>query len=394
MSRLIINNIGPLKHVDVDLKTVNVFIGRQSSGKSTLAKIISFCSWLEKNNEKVHKCLVNGAYKMLNSYSRLSSAYFKKDSSIFYEGENIVYAYNLPKDSALQLSKYTVDSWEHLNEKEFFGHHLYRSVNPKVAYIPAERNFVSAVSNLLEYSEDDDNLQDFVNTWYKAKKKYTENDALSLMGLHAKFFYQESDLSDNVILDSGEKLPLKSASSGLQSVIPLLVLINWLSDGIYEEEKPFSPSEQEKIVEILKGLPEGLKDDKIKRLVERMSGFIKGYVYSHTQFIVEEPEQNLFPETQCELINYLLASINHGKGHRMVLTTHSPYVLNQLNLLFKAYDKNTTIDNASLNYEDTNVYAIENGELRDLKVQNAHLVDPEYLIQFISTIYQQYAELG
>ena len=125
-----------------------------------------------------------------------------------------------------------------------------------------------------------------------------------------------------------------------------------------------------------------------------MSGFIKGYVYSHTQFIVEEPEQNLFPETQCELINYLLASIYHGKGHRMVLTTHSPYVLNQLNLLFKAYDRKTTIDNASLNYEDTNVYAIENGELRDLKVQNAHLVDPEYLIQFISSIYQQYAELG
>lgn len=393
MSRLIINNIGPLRHVDVDLKTVNVFIGRQSSGKSTLAKIISLCSWLEKDNEKVHKCLESGAYRMLSSYSRLSSAYFKEDSSIFYEGENIVYAYNLPEEDVLQLTTNIVDKWEHLDEKEFFGHQLYRSINPKVAYIPAERNFVSAVSNLLEYSEDDDNLQDFVNTWYKAKKKYTEGDALSLMGLHAKFFYRESDLSDNVILDSGESFPLKSASSGLQSIIPLLVLINWLSDGIYEEEKPFSPSEQEKIVKMLKDLPVGMQDEKLKRLVERMTGFIKGYVYSHTQFIVEEPEQNLFPETQCELINYLLASINHGKGHRMVLTTHSPYVLNQLNLLFKAYDKNTTIDNASLNYEDTNVYAIEDGELRDIKVQNAHLVDPEYLIQFISTIYQQYAEL-
>lgn len=394
MSRLIINNIGPLKHIDINLKTVNVFIGRQSSGKSTLAKIISFCSWLEKNNEKVHKCLASGAYKLLSSYSRLSSAYFKEDSSIFYEGDNIVYAYNLPHDIVLQQTNHTIDSWEHLNEKEFFGHQLYRSINPKVAYIPAERNFVSAVSNLLEYSEDDDSLQDFVNTWYKAKKKYTENEALGLMGLHAKFYYQESDLSDNVILDSGEKLPLKSASSGLQSVIPLLVLINWLSDGIYEEEKPFSPSEQEKIVTILKELPEGLEDDKVKRLVERMSGFIKGYVYSHTQFIVEEPEQNLFPETQCELMNYLLASINHGKGHRMVLTTHSPYILNQLNLLFKAFDMHATIDNASLNYEDTNVYAIENGELRDLKVLNAHLIDPEYLVQFISSIYQQYVELG
>ena len=392
MSRLIINNIGPLRHVDVDLKTVNVFIGRQSSGKSTLAKIISFCSWLEKNNDRVRKSLLDGAYKMLISYSRLSDAYFTHESSIFYEGENIVYAYNF--STPLPVSKGTEISWEPvIDTKEVFGAFIVRTINPKVAYIPAERNFVSAVNNLSDYSEEDDNLQDFVNTWYKAKKKYTKSNALNLMGLHAKFFYQESDMTDNILLDSGEELPLTSASSGLQSVIPLLVLINWLSDGIYEEEKPFSPIEQEKIVELLKALPDGLKDDKVKRLLERMTGFIKGYVYSHTQFIVEEPEQNLFPETQCELLNYLLAAINHGKGHRMVLTTHSPYVLNQLNLLFKAFDKNVLISNASLNYDDTNVFAIEDGELRDLKVQNAHMVDPEYLVQFISSIYRQYAEL-
>ena len=392
MSRLIINNIGPLKYVDIELKTVNVFIGRQSSGKSTLAKIISFCSWLEKNNDRVRKSLLDGAYKMLISYSRLSDAYFTHESSIFYEGENIVYAYNF--SAPLPVSKGTEISWEPvIDTKEVFGAFIVRTINPKVAYIPAERNFVSAVNNLSDYSEEDDNLQDFVSTWYKAKKKYTKSNALNLMGLHAKFFYQESDMTDNILLDSGEVLPLTSASSGLQSVIPLLVLIKWLSDGIYEEEKPFSPIEQEKIVELLKELPDGLKDDKVKRLLERMTGFIKGYVYSHTQFIVEEPEQNLFPETQCELLNYLLAAINHGKGHRMVLTTHSPYVLNQLNLLFKAFDKNVLISNASLNYDDTNVFAIEDGELRDLKVQNAHMVDPEYLIQFISSIYRQYAEL-
>ena len=392
MSRLIINNIGPLKYVDIELKTVNVFIGRQSSGKSTLAKIISFCSWLEKNNDRVRKSLLDGAYKMLISYSRLSDAYFTHESSIFYEGENVVYAYNF--STPLPVSKGTEISWEPvIDTKEVFGAFIVRTINPKVAYIPAERNFVSAVNNLSDYSEEDDNLQDFVNTWYKAKKKYTKSNALNLMGLHAKFFYQESDMTDNILLDSGEELPLTSASSGLQSVIPLLVLINWLSDGIYEEEKPFSPIEQEKIVELLKALPDGLKDDKVQRLLERMTGFIKGYVYSHTQFIVEEPEQNLFPETQCELLNYLLAAINHGKGHRMVLTTHSAYVLNQLNLLFKAFDKNVLISNASLNYDDTNVFAIEDGELRDLKVQNAHMVDPEYLVQFISSIYRQYAEL-
>ena len=51
MARLIVKNIGPIKDIDIDLKKVNVFMGPQGCGKSTLAKIISFCSWLEKDND-------------------------------------------------------------------------------------------------------------------------------------------------------------------------------------------------------------------------------------------------------------------------------------------------------------------------------------------------------
>lgn len=50
MSRLIVKNVGPIKSVDIELKKVNIFMGPQSCGKSTLAKIISFCTWMEKTN--------------------------------------------------------------------------------------------------------------------------------------------------------------------------------------------------------------------------------------------------------------------------------------------------------------------------------------------------------
>ena len=49
MTHIKIENIGPIKKVDIDLNKINVFIGPQSSGKSTIAKIISYCSWYEKN---------------------------------------------------------------------------------------------------------------------------------------------------------------------------------------------------------------------------------------------------------------------------------------------------------------------------------------------------------
>ena len=68
-----------------------------------------------------------------------------------------------------------------------------------------------------------------------------------------------------------------------------------------------------------------------KELFDRFLGFLSGRIYTHTQFIIEEPEQNLFPETQCELMYHILASVNHGKNHRLVMTTHSPYILFALN---------------------------------------------------------------
>lgn len=50
MPTIEIKNIGPIREVvEIPLNKVNVFMGPQSSGKSTIAKIISFCTWVEKD---------------------------------------------------------------------------------------------------------------------------------------------------------------------------------------------------------------------------------------------------------------------------------------------------------------------------------------------------------
>ena len=47
MPNLTIRNVGPIKVVEgINLNKVNVFMGPQSSGKSTIAKILSFCTWV------------------------------------------------------------------------------------------------------------------------------------------------------------------------------------------------------------------------------------------------------------------------------------------------------------------------------------------------------------
>jgi predicted ATPase len=52
--------------------------------------------------------------------------------------------------------------------------------------------------------------------------------------------------------------------------------------------------------------------------------------------IIEEPEQNLFPLSQRNVLNSLLEFNNAGDGNELILTTHSPYILSYLMLAIKA----------------------------------------------------------
>lgn len=398
MSRLIVRNIGPIKEVDIDLKKVNVFIGAQSSGKSTLAKIISFCTWLDKHTDKATKMYANGAIRSLMSYHRLTKEYFSNKTTIFYQGDNIVYAYNWPKNEALPEEVKEYESPVRLNDNEIFFEKTVRVSNPKVLYIPAERNFVSAVPNLRKYQEDKDNLQEFVNTWFEVKRKFPKDKALDVLNLGFQYYYQEDSYRDYVILEDGKtQIPLESSSSGLQSIIPLLVLVKWMSEGIYDEDKPFSPAENEEIEKIvLSGLSDLNKQDaSIVDKLDRFLGFLSGRIYTHTQFIIEEPEQNLFPETQCELMDSLSDSINHGKNHRMVLTTHSPYIVNYLNVLIS---RSSVSNEAYISPGDLAVYRIYNGKLQNLimhdNLREKWFVDTRDLSEPITRIYEEYDVLN
>lgn len=399
MSRLIVRNIGPIKEVDIDLKKVNVFIGAQSSGKSTLAKIISFCTWLDKHTDRTTKKYVNGAIDSLKKYHRLTDEYFNEDSVIFYQGDNMAYVYNWPENAPMPFSEEGFEPELHVNNTEFFFEKVGRETNPKVIYIPAERNFVSAVPNLRKYQEDRDNLQDFVNTWFEVKRKFSKDKAIEILNLGVQYYYQEDNYQDQVVIGQGKQIPLESSSSGLQSIIPLLVLVKWMAEGIYAEDKPFSPAENEEVEKLLAGSIQ--MDKTLSEKFERFLGFLSGRIYTHTQFIIEEPEQNLFPETQCELMYHILSSVNHGKNHRLVMTTHSPYVLYALNNCmdgFSVSDKlpesvKSTIKSASsfINPDDVNIWQIRDGKLETIK--DGDSVGQHYFNEIMNSILDDYYKI-
>lgn len=63
--------------------------------------------------------------------------------------------------------------------------------------------------------------------------------------------------------------------------------------------------------------------------------------YKNTRLYIEEPEQNLFPESQQSLIGHIVARINEasrttGISSAVTIATHSPYVVTAFNVLIRA----------------------------------------------------------
>lgn len=422
MPRLIVKNIGPVKEVDIELSKVNVFMGPQSCGKSTLAKIISFCSWMEKRKFNKMSDGFLPAINHLCSYHKLGASpfangsYIQDSSKIAYFGDDMNYFFNLSSEEKKQISPSDDAIQEEVEQgRETFQFLMMKSVNPKVIYIPAERNFVSRVANLGDYNDEEDNLQDFVSNWYEAKAHFSDVHPLKVLDLGVEYFSE--DLKTNYVrINPTEKITLNSASSGLQSVIPLLTLLSWLSDGIYQKEKPYSPNEHAELLDFIEKMRNNTTMDtaqkkQFDKMSERLMGFIEGRVYSHTQFIVEEPEQNLFPDTQCELLYSMLEALNHGKKHRMVITTHSPYILYALNNCLLAglvqdqvpqeVLKEIKCSRAAIAPSLVRVWEIEDGRIKDNGTDTANrtiqdsqgLIRKNYFNQIMQRVMSDYNNL-
>jgi hypothetical protein len=177
------------------------------------------------------------------------------------------------------------------------------------------------------------------------------------------------------------KIKLENASSGIQTLTPLSIIIEYFSK-YYDLNNRFNKT-------ILKYMSENdnLADFKPVKNI----GSIK---YRNVHIHIEEPELSLYPESQRSLINFIVnrCFIENHKDYKMtvMLATHSPYIINHLNLLIKTHDKNKLIEGAKLDYENISVYQVADGKIIDLKIQNKRLIYTNPLSDTINNIYNEY----
>lgn len=414
MTHITIKNVGPIKDVSFDLNKINVFMGPQSSGKSTIAKIVSYCSWFEKN-KILHISDQTNFFEELIAFHNLEDTYFSDDSEILYESDNcrLDFKWKWKEDV-----KNTVDI--HLYEGNVFK-------NRKISYIPAERNFVT-LQGLGKYNDTRDNILNFMYDWFLAKKELNKNNSYSmpLPGLgEVSFYYDKENDIDKIVLKSDRNIKLNHASSGLRSCIPLIIVFNYIVTNIHNSKRTKTPFEiidfEEKIQYISTESPEMTKEIKEKMITlksmindmtiklerlqnrEDFSGTLKdiqeqmanilGYYsdYFYSQVIIEEPELNLFPKTQQELIYYMLEVLNKDeKDHQLILTTHSPFILFAINncmlgglvgnIIPKEEAETLPSHNSWIDPSKVSIYEIHNGGINRIQDEDG-IIEDNYLNQ-------------
>ncbi len=334
MATICVKSIGPIVDTGtIALKTINLFIGKQSTGKSTLLKICSHCRWVEKllsigksKNGVSCKYFYTHHYRFVQElikFYRFDPDFFSHNSEIVYVGDTF--------------------------KIEFKGNHKTNAkiepianaspYNARLSFIPSERNLISAIKGIESWyrPKDFDLLFNFIFEWDEVRESYSPTNPLPLVVTpDIEFFYDKSK-GEQIRLTSRQKeFSPFYASSGVQSALPLEVMINALTSTVGTKAN-MSKSD---LMDIVSSLMED--DSNINKVVTEGKLRKNLMTYQGAVFFIEEIEQNLFPESQVSLLRYIVAAIKAANSkfdgnHSMVsITTHSPYILSALNVLMAA----------------------------------------------------------
>ena len=354
MDRLIVKNFGPLKDVDIELNKINLFIGENGSGKSVLAKLVTI--FTDKNNWKNNEILIKieefdisfiteETFIKLNINDDVNRSISLENKKIvfgdlFQELNQVIKQNELNKQKIDALVNQIKELPIEMKQTIEFAMIDYMRVNKKLSsqYIPAERSFLSFISkSLSSFIVSDIPLAKFFLRFSSEFEK-AGNELKELEFLNVKYINGDGLDRHKIYFNNKDYLPLAQSSSGIQSALPLYLTVKYFSE-------------------------------------------------KYGSIIIEEPEQNLFPQAQTETIKYIIEQISEENS--LLIMTHSPYVLSTFNnLIFshkvaqmsektKEQVKEFIKEEQWINPDEFSAYYLENGVARNIKSSRGLISDNE-----------------
>jgi len=369
--RIKVNHFGPISHLDIEIKRLTVFIGSQGSGKSTVSKLLTIF------RDTLWRYAVVKGWDVMKQFREMNiDKYFYDDTEMEYSMDNFLISYSKGKFSCMDIrdqlnqdalifalegllakagqkvmNNLGYSDIEKLKENKA-DMHLFLANAKTLLYIPAERIIASQLSDSLANIMASDiplggQLKEYMSLFGKARKEFP---TYQVPFLNTTYKFVNGVESISIGKEEKKGLQLASCSSGLQSVLPLLMIMDYCTRNEYFDS-----------------------------------------------FVVEEPEQNLFPSNQRELMQFLLSKWNNEKQNMaMIITSHSPYLLSILNNYLYASelgsdgkisrdDVRSIIDEKFwVNINDCAAYSLgedmNGGEFcKSVISEESHLVDFNYL---------------
>ena len=372
---LYIKNLGPVKEVMLeDITPMTVLIGKSGCGKSTVMKVLSICRWVNKM-VYLRQYLQMGNIKEspfkfdFRSYFKTSSVPLSADTLIKYEFDGTMILFD---EGGLRIN---------YSESGFLS-------LEKICFITEKRNMISDLVSLRANRKDAGfYLNEILDDFVLAMRNYETID-LDYLGVRlrhtnskgADAYHVEGIGNENEQFD----IRLNEASSGIQTVLPLVAVMSYYTDK-FDIVKRFNQS-------IFRMLSE---TDSLKDFRPQMN--IGEIPHRRVNFLIEEPELSLDPESQTHLIDFMVSRCFSKKGdglsdYTVMLATHSPYIVNYLNLLIARSKKGL---DGGVSYNDVNAYYMDKGRCYTLRIGDGHdIIDASSMSTTISNIYAEYNTLS
>lgn len=377
-----IKEFGPLKNIEnLEIRPFTVLIGESASGKSTLMKVVAMMRYIYKM-ANIRSYLYRSNITKSPFRIRLDTMMkrqgmtkmFTKDSLIVYRvqmDDGVSYEVRIENGS---LKKTVVIESHHL----MLCKDSFVSENRNIIPTWVQTSWVNKGATLGFYFHETN--EDFGRASKDDKELVLDFVGMKMVITHPKGKPTRYQI---VPIDNHHApIELTEASSGIQTSAPLALIVDY-----FAKEFSFKDAFRRSVMDYLY---EEENIQKFNSVVEPTA--LTKVVDIH----IEEPELSLFPDAQCKLVEKLIFTAAHSKDDRLVtlmLATHSPYILNYLNIMLNQTDE----QRARLNNSNTAVYRIYEGETQDLLMQDdkGHwIVDTYDLSEMMSSIYNEFVRLG
>ncbi len=355
MSKLIVHNFGPLKDVEINTDKSIYMIGESASGKSTIAKLIYFF----ESDYYLTDCPVNEFTDVVSSdFAVMFDCKFQNGWVKYYFSESKYFTVHIShgevKTDMSDALRYSLMLKHTPNEDD--RDMFYLSEPP--CFVTSGRSAISMFPQG-NFSETDMATGFFYEDVRAIRHIFNRplEEVLAFNGNHIKLNkqsmqrlvdlsrkvlngeYRYEDKCDRIYYDNDKYINLVNASSSQQDVVWIVQSLLWMAYSTL------------------------------------------------STLIIEEPESHLHPKAQYYLMQ-MIQMVANIPGNKVIVSTHSPYILSCLNNLLYAHNVgqrnpdeiNKIIDKdcwADINTIDA--YNLENGRVEGIIHKELGVVNEEIL---------------